>query len=53
MSWLFVLGNQSIGASASVLPMNIQGVFPLGLIVFVSLKFMNWGNIMEKWTEWP
>ena len=33
MSWLFASGGQSIGASASasVLPMNIQGWFPLGL----------------------
>ena len=33
MSWLFTLGSQSIGASAptSVLPMNLQGWFPLGL----------------------
>ena len=33
VSWLFVLGDQSVGASASasVLPMNIQGWFPLGL----------------------
>ena len=33
MSQLFVSGGQSIGASASVsvLPMNIQGWFPLGL----------------------
>ena len=33
MSWLFTSGGQSIGASAStsVLPMNIQGWFPLGL----------------------
>ena len=32
MSWLFTSGGQSIGASASasVLPMNIQGWFPLG-----------------------
>ena len=31
MSWLFTSGSQSIGASvsASVLPMNIQGWFPL------------------------
>ena len=28
-NWLFVLGGQSVGASASVLPMNIQGSFPL------------------------
>ena len=33
MSQLFSSGGQSIGASAqaSVLPMNIQGLFPLGL----------------------
>ena len=34
MSWLFASGDQSIGASASVLPMNIQGWFPLGLFVW-------------------
>ena len=28
--WLFVSGGQSIGVSASVLPMNIEGWFPLG-----------------------
>ena len=28
MSWLFTSDGQSIGASASVLPMNIQGWFP-------------------------
>ena len=34
MSWLFTSGGQSIGASAStsVLPMNIQSLFPLELI---------------------
>ena len=31
MSWLFTSGSQSIGASASVLPMNSQGWFPLRL----------------------
>ena len=33
MSWLFASGGQSIRASASVLPMNIQDWFPLGLTV--------------------
>ena len=33
MSWLFTSGGQSIGTSASVLPMNIQDWFPLGLIL--------------------
>ena len=38
MSWLFVSGGQSTGAStsASVLPMNSQGWFPLGLTGLIS-----------------
>ena len=38
MSWLFASGGQSIGTSASapVLPMNIQGWFPLGLTGLIS-----------------
>ena len=39
ISWLFALGGQSIGASASVLPMNIQDWFPLGLTGLISLYF--------------
>ena len=37
--WVFVSGGQSIGVSASVsvLPMNIQGWFPLGLTGLISL----------------
>ena len=37
MSWLFTTSGQSIGASASVLPMNSQGWFPLGLTGLISL----------------
>ena len=39
MRWLFASGGQSTrdSASASVLPMNIQGWFPLGLTDFISL----------------
>ena len=39
VSWLFAPGGQNIGASASasVLPMNIQGWFPVGLTVWTSL----------------
>ena len=37
MSWLFALAGQSIEASASVLPMNIQDWFPLGLTGLISL----------------
>ena len=40
MSWLFVSGDQSIGASAwaSVFLMNIQGWFPLGLTCLICLQ---------------
>ena len=40
MSQLIASGDQSIGssASASVLPMNIQGWFPLGLTCLISLQ---------------
>ena len=40
MSQLFTSGGQSIGASvsASLLPMNIQDWFPVGLTGFISLK---------------
>ena len=39
-SWLFASGGQSIGASASasVLPVNIQGWFPLRLAGLISLQ---------------
>ena len=38
MSQLFTSGGHSIGASASVLPVNIQGWFPLGLTGLISLQ---------------
>ena len=37
MSQLFTSGGQSIGASASVLPLNIQSWFPLGWSGLISL----------------
>ena len=39
MSWLFASGSQSFGAlaSASVLPVNVQGWFPLGLTGLIVL----------------
>ena len=37
MNWLFTSGGQTIGDSASVLPMNIHSWFPLGLTGLVSL----------------
>ena len=41
MSQFFTSGGQSIGASASaaLLPMNIQGWFPLGLTGLIPLQF--------------
>ena len=40
ISWLFASGGQNIGASASasILPMNIQDLFPLGLTGLISLQ---------------
>ena len=38
VSWLFASGGQSIGASASVLPKNIQDWFPLGWTGWISLQ---------------
>ena len=40
MSWLFASGGQNIGvsASASALPVNIQGWFPLGLTDLILLS---------------
>ena len=38
MNQFFTSGGQSIGASASVLPMNIQDWFPLGLTGLTSLQ---------------
>ena len=38
VNWLFASSNQSIGASASVLPVNIQEWFPLRLTGLVSLQ---------------
>ena len=37
MSWLFALDGQSIGASASIFPVNIPSWFPLGLTGLILL----------------
>ena len=50
VSWLFTLSAQSIGASASVLPINIQHCIPLGLTDLISLHFQGPTNIFSKWT---
>ena len=38
MSWLFASGGQSIGASAPILPVNIQYWFPLGFTSLILLS---------------
>ena len=47
VSWLFASGGQSIGASASasVLPMKIQGWFPLGWTALISLQSKGFSRI--------
>ena len=50
MSWLFALDGQSIGASASVLPMDIQGWFPLPLTGFLSLLFKGLSRVFSRIT---
>ena len=54
MSQLFASGGQSIGApaSASVLPMNIQGWFPLGLTSLISLLSKGLSRVFFSTTVW-
>ena len=54
MSPLFASGGQSIGtsASSSVLPMNIQGWFPLGLTGWVSLQSKGLLRVFSNTTVW-
>ena len=50
MSQLFASGGQRIGASASVLPTNIQGWFPLGLTGFMSFLFKGLSRVFSSTT---
>ena len=54
MSGLFSSGGQIIGAStlASVLPINIQGWFPLGLTSLISLKSKGFSKVSSSTTIW-
>ena len=54
MSQLFASGGQSIGASAStsVLPMNIQGWFPLGWADLISLLSRGHSKVFSSTTAW-
>ena len=52
MYWLFTSGGQSIGvsASASVLPMNIQGWLPLGWTGLISLLSNRFSRVFSSTT---
>jgi len=50
MSQFFTSGGQSIRASATVLPMNIQCCFPLGFIGLVSLLFKGLSRVFSSAT---
>ena len=54
MSRLFALGGQNIGASASAstLPMNIQGLFPLGLTDFITLQSKGHLKVFSSTSIW-
>ena len=54
LSWLFTSGGQSIGAltSASVLPMNIQDWFPLGMTGLISLLSKGLSRVLYSTTVW-
>ena len=50
LSQLFASNDQSIGASASGLPMNIQDWFPLGLTGLTSLQSKEFSSIFSSTT---
>ena len=50
VSLLFASGGQSIGASTSVLPMSIQGWFPLGLTGLISLQSNGLSRVLSSTT---
>ena len=54
MSRLFTSGGQSMGASASasVLPMNIQDWFPLGLTGLISLLSKGFSRVFSQYHSW-
>ena len=50
ISWLFASGGERIGDSASVLPMNIQGWFPLGLPGLISVQPEGFSRVFSNTT---
>ena len=51
MSRLLASGGQSIGASASVLPMNTQGWFAVGLTGWISLQSKGLSRVFSRTTS--
>ena len=51
-SEFFTSGGKSIGTSASVLPMNIHGWFPLGLTGLISLLSKRLSRVFPRTTIW-
>ena len=52
VSCCFISGGQSIEASASVLPVNIQGWFPLGLTGLIFLQSKRLSGVFSSTTIW-
>jgi len=52
VSQLFASSGRSIGASASVLPVNIQDWFPLGLTGLISLLSKGLSTVFSNTTVW-
>ena len=50
MCQLFALGGRNIGGSSSVLPMNIQDLFPLGLTCLISLQSKGLSRVFSNTT---
>jgi len=50
--WLFTSGGQNIGASASVLPMNIQNWFPLGFNGLIAWLSKGLSRVFTSTTIW-
>ena len=50
VGWFFSSGGQSIGVSASVLPMNIQDWYPLGWTGWISLQSKGLSRVFSKTT---
>ena len=48
MSWLFASGGQSVGASAAILPVNIQGWFLLGLTGLISFLSKGFSRVFSS-----